>query len=470
MNTFKILFAVLFFLGSTVVAQDNQNRADLDPFQTLYISGSAKIYLTQGDSYYLKGDADDLRKLDFTVRDGRMSIPGLNLKKVYLNVADLDKIVVEGSAKIISESVLKGDDIEIDINGSGNGNLHLDMTGEVEMNIAGTSNYILRGNANSLDVEVEGTANVDARNLSVVDAEVEISGVGKVLVDVSNELNAEISGAGKIFYVKEPAVVKKEISGLGKVSSVSSLDPDKVEITIGDKDLVIINNRGSITSDTISLFPKKVRPHWAGFELGFNGYVNSDFTTALPDAYSFLELNTEKSVAVNINFFDKGFNLYRRNIMAVTGLGLSYNNYHFRKDFTLVPDAPRVMSANPLPPYTDTINYSKSKLVASYVTVPLLLQFNTSEVARKSVSFTTGVVGGYRLGSHTKRVTKEGGKKDKDKDYDDFNLRPVKLDARFGVTYRSLNIFATYSLIPMFKDGEGPVLYPYSIGLRLLGW
>ena len=470
MKTLNILILSVLILTSKVNAQDGENKAVLDPFSTVVVSGSAKIYLTQGETYYLKGDASDLRKLEYNIRDGRMTIPGLNMKKVYLNVVELDKIIIEGSAKIISESPLKGKDLHIDINGSGNGNLHLDLSGDMEMDISGTSNYILRGNAQSADIDVEGTANVDARNLTVEDAEVNISGVGKVIIDVRNELDAEISGAGKIFYVKEPAVVNKSISGLGKVTNIGDLDPDKVQITIGDKDLVIINNRGSITSDTISLYPKKVKPHWGGFEMGFNGYVNSDFKTTLPDAYSFLELNTSKSLAVNINFFDKGFNLYRRNIMLVTGLGIAYNNYRFQKDFTLLPDADRVSTANPVSPYTDSTGYIKNKLLVCYVTVPLLMQFNTSEISRKSVSISTGIIGGYRIGSHTKRMYKKDGRKKKDKDFDDFNLNPVKLDATFRVAYRSLNLFANYSLTTLFKDGEGPVLYPYTIGLRLIGW
>ena len=65
----------------------------------------------------------------------------------------------------------------------------------------------------------------------------------------------------------------------------------------------------------------------------------------------------------------------------------------------------------------------------------------------------------YRLEGDTK----------KEKDKQDFNVNPfrVSLTARMG--YGWFNVFATYSLTQLFEDGRGPELYPFTIGITLLG-
>ena len=44
----------------------------------------------------------------------------------------------------------------------------------------------------------------------------------------------------------------------------------------------------------------------------------------------------------------------------------------------------------------------------------------------------------------------------------------VSLTARAGVGW--FNVFATYSLTPLFESGSGPELYPFSVGVTLVGF
>ena len=67
--------------------------------------------------------------------------------------------------------------------------------------------------------------------------------------------------------------------------------------------------------------------------------------------------------------------------------------------------------------------------------------------------------------SHTKIKYVEDGKKEKDKEKDDFNLSPLRwgLTARIG--YEEINLFANYYMTPLFKSGMGPELQPFAAGL-----
>jgi hypothetical protein len=150
--------------------------------------------------------------------------------------------------------------------------------------------------------------------------------------------------------------------------------------------------------------------------------------------------------------------------MFVTGLGITWNNWRFQNDRTLIANAP-ALSAN-----FDSIGYSKNKLTASYATLPLLLEVNSNEYEKKSFHVGVGIIFGYRIGSHTKQVYEENDKTRKVKLYDDFNLDPFRYDATLRVGFRGYTIFASYGLNRLFKKNEGPELHPFTFGLTLLNW
>ncbi len=84
----------------------------------------------------------------------------------------------------------------------------------------------------------------------------------------------------------------------------------------------------------------------------------------------------------------------------------------------------------------------------------------------KRVFISAGIIGGFKLGSHTKVVYDNDGK-DKSKDKDDFNINPFRygLSARLG--YGCLAVYSDYYFTPMFVREKGPALHPFNVGLAL---
>ncbi|MCK4465033.1 MAG: outer membrane beta-barrel protein, partial [Bacteroidales bacterium] len=112
------------------------------------------------------------------------------------------------------------------------------------------------------------------------------------------------------------------------------------------------------------------------------------------------------------------------------------------------------------------LSLEKSKFATSYLTVPLLLEFQVPAGKRsRRLFFSGGVIGGLKIGSHTKMVYKENGNRKKDKNRGDFNLSPLRYGVTARVGYRALKVFANFYLTPLFEDGAGPELYPFSVGL-----
>jgi len=113
----------------------------------------------------------------------------------------------------------------------------------------------------------------------------------------------------------------------------------------------------------------------------------------------------------------------------------------------------------------------KSKLSSVYIITPLLAEFQVPvRHYANRFYFSAGFYGGLRLSSHTKIKYRLEKKKEKLKTPDDFSLHKFKYGIMARAGYRWINIFATYDLSPMFKEGMGPELTPFTLGITLISF
>ena len=87
--------------------------------------------------------------------------------------------------------------------------------------------------------------------------------------------------------------------------------------------------------------------------------------------------------------------------------------------------------------------------------------------SKHRIFFSTGVIGGVKIGSSTK-VQYEGTEKGKDKTRNDFNLSQFRYGLTARIGYGGFRVFANYYPTPLFEEGKGPELYPFTVGLILL--
>lgn len=207
--------------------------------------------------------------------------------------------------------------------------------------------------------------------------------------------------------------------------------------------------------------PAKFQGHWAGFEMGVNSFTNVNYKGFTPN---FMDLNHNKSFEVGINFlqYDIGLQKGKRNVGLVTGLGLTFNDYRFSNGYTLKNVDGIIHSVE-----LEQSGLSKSKLSTGYLTLPLLLEFQVPVKGHdKRFYVSGGVIGGIKLGSHTK-VKYHG---DKDKNHDDFNINEFRYGATARIGYQKINLFGTYYFSTFFKSGRGPEMNPFTIGICLMNW
>jgi hypothetical protein len=215
---------------------------------------------------------------------------------------------------------------------------------------------------------------------------------------------------------------------------------------------------------------KKFKGHWVGYELGNNNIADRNFTLAgsIPET-GYLDLNTGKSWNANINFIQYSLTM-SQNIGMVTGLGFEWNNYYFGGNNVIGKDA---ATGRIIPLYLPAgVTYTKAKMNTTYMTVPLLLEFQFGHKHRGLISF--GVIGGLKIHSNIQEQYTVGGLKEKLKTKDDLNLSPVRAAGTLRIGYGIVKLFANVGLVPLFEKNLGPAgapeLYPVTIGLILFSF
>jgi len=232
----------------------------------------------------------------------------------------------------------------------------------------------------------------------------------------------------------------------------------------------------------------KYNGHWAGVELGINGYMNQNFNMNF-NQYPYMNMNTGRSLVVNLNPFEFNVNIAKNKFGFTSGLGFQLSNYYLTGNYVWIPDSTQLVAYKVQDANRNYIGLRQDKVFVSYLNIPLLFEFQTNPKCRlNSFHISVGVIGGVRICSYTKQIYNSIGQTDflvDDKgnqvasyyvgdkvvrSHGAYHLSPFKLDASFRIGWSFLNLFATYSLTPMFQDNQGPKLYPWAVGITLLGW
>jgi len=206
-------------------------------------------------------------------------------------------------------------------------------------------------------------------------------------------------------------------------------------------------------------------PHWAGVEIGVNGLMNSNQSTTLKGDAAFLDLNMGKSINFNLNFLEYGIPLAKQYVGLVTGMGLEYNNFRFSNNITLKETGGVIGADSAF--IAGGINTTKTKLTTTYLTIPLLMEFQVP-AGHDKIFLSAGVIGGLKLGSHTKVVYQKDGNEQKDKNRNDFNLATLRYGFHARVGYKFIKLYATYYPVALFEKDKGPEVYPFNVGIVLL--
>jgi Outer membrane protein beta-barrel domain len=239
-----------------------------------------------------------------------------------------------------------------------------------------------------------------------------------------------------------------------------------IDITIGED----YKSSSSSGYSSKSRHKSNTSTNWFIFDLGFANWRDKTvYGSAEANAYlkdvdgrgdftsGDLDLNNGKTSNVNIWLFMQKLNVVKHVVNLKYGLGIEMYNYRYSNAITY--------HKNPAYIFRDTIGFSKNKLMAGYVTVPVLLNVDPFPNKRRGLSFSAGVSAGYLYNSHTKQISDERGKQ---KMKGNIGLNPWRIAYIAEAGLGPVRLYGSYSTNPLHESGLKQ--YPYTIGLRFSNW
>jgi hypothetical protein len=221
--------------------------------------------------------------------------------------------------------------------------------------------------------------------------------------------------------------------------------------------------------------PKKVSTNWWIFDLGFAGNRDqTNYATAVgntsylrtvraasgaPNKQTF-NLNNGKTTNVNLWFFMQKVSIVKQAVFLKYGLGMEMYNFRYDSRVSYRKDNyPYV--------YNDSISFTKNKLYAGYLSVPMMLHVNTTPGNKKGFSFSAGVSAGYLIGSRNKQKSEERGKQ---KYKGDFDLSPFRTALIGELGIGPVKLYGSYSLNTLHESYTKLEQYPFAVGIRFSNW
>lgn len=187
-----------------------------------------------------------------------------------------------------------------------------------------------------------------------------------------------------------------------------------------------------------------------------------------------------KPDTINTGGFSKSINVYfmydfpfktNPNLSMAFGPGIGSDHIIFSKTHVGIKDATNTLYFTD---QSDTNHFKKTKLATTYLEAPIEFRYSADPVTGKGLKLAIGVKIGTLLNAHTRNSkfeNKDGGAindyvmKESSKRF--FNKTRLSGMARVG--YGHFSLYGSYQFTPLIRDGFGPQVRPFSIGLTLSG-
>ena len=180
-------------------------RRDVPSFTGVKVGGATQLEIKVGGEQSVEIETDDnlleLTKVyvknDTLYVERRGNIWTSSPLRVRISVPHLSRLNLSGASKADLQGV-RADKFELDLNGA--------------------SKVNIEGEAATFIADMSGASTLEADNFKTVKTVIEASGASKANVFVSEDLNADASGASKIYYSGNPKTVREDESGASRVS------------------------------------------------------------------------------------------------------------------------------------------------------------------------------------------------------------------------------------------------------------
>lgn len=200
----------------------------IEDFVGINLTEAAHVRIIQSETQKVTVTAKEniLERLDndvvggiWNIDLGRDCFQDLELK-IDIQMKDLKEIEIKGSGEVVVESFTDQGDLDIDISGSGLLVMNeFAGTKDLDINISGSGDIEADGafsNLEKMDFDLSGSGLLDGFSITTKELDAKISGSGKIFVTVEDRMDVKISGSGDLHYKGNPFIDAK-ITGSGKI-------------------------------------------------------------------------------------------------------------------------------------------------------------------------------------------------------------------------------------------------------------
>jgi len=193
------------------------------------------IEVTKGNKYSMSIEApenlfDEIRirqhdkELDLSLKNDLPKKLRDVKESIYVKITmpNLDEVELSGAAKLIGIGVftstsgefkaevcgasrikdlcIEATKVEIELSGASRADIFVDAR-EVDGEVCGASKLVLTGNAPKINIEASGASAINAKNINCKYMDLEADGASKAIVNVTETLKVDLSGAAKCEYI-----------------------------------------------------------------------------------------------------------------------------------------------------------------------------------------------------------------------------------------------------------------------------
>jgi len=195
-------------------------------FTKVEISSAFQFEIEQSSSHNISITADD-NIIDYVqvsqdgqtlrIRLGTVRWFGPVTLRASVTMPQLLGLTVSGASRGDIYDFSSTEDVDITVSGASRVNGDI-TAGNIEFDISGASTIQLEGSANDMVAGVSGASRLNLGSFTVNNADVNFSGASSGTVNLTGKLDANLSGASRLWYIGEPMMGDINTSGASTIS------------------------------------------------------------------------------------------------------------------------------------------------------------------------------------------------------------------------------------------------------------
>ncbi len=195
-------------------------------FNKVEISSAFEFEIEQSSSYSIEITVDDnIMEYVRVSQDGQTLKIGLRpatwigpaTLKASVTMPELNGLDISGASRGTVSDFISTEDLDIMVSGASRVTGDI-VAGNVDFDISGASTVQLEGSASDMDANVSGASSLKLDDFIVNNADVDFSGASSGTINLNGRLDADLSGASRLWYIGEPTMGNIDTSGASSLS------------------------------------------------------------------------------------------------------------------------------------------------------------------------------------------------------------------------------------------------------------